>query len=67
MIIISALAWAYSQPIPPSSGGSGPQPGYAAGLFIIYALLYGGAYAVVGLPFILLGAAFPYQRRGVAS
>lgn len=67
MIIMSAIAWAHSQ-LPPDhpsySGGSGPQPGYGVALFTGFAVIYGGMYAIVGLPFILLGAAFTYQRRG---
>jgi hypothetical protein len=50
----------------PETGYSGPQPGYGNGLLVGFVLIYTGAYAVVGLPFILLGTAITTPHRGVA-
>lgn len=50
----------------PETGYSGPQPGYDNGLLGAFVFIYSGAYAVVGLPFILLGTALTYPRRGMS-
>lgn len=61
------LGWTNTpSPSGPEVGTSGPQPGYGTGIFLAFVMIYGGAYAVVGLPFILLGTALTYPRRGVA-
>jgi hypothetical protein len=70
VLFIAVFLWVVSQiptspPDPSYYGGSGPQPGYGLGIFLGASIFYGGAYAVVGLPFILLGAALTYPRRGV--
>lgn len=72
MIVISTFVWiGFQLPTSPSDpsyyGGGSPRPGYGLGLLSAFVLIYGGAYAVVGLPFILLGAAFTHPRRGVAG
>jgi len=70
MALIAFFIW-FMVVIPPPSAGpetgySGPQPGYGNGLLVGFVLIYTGAYAVVGLPFILFGTALAYSRRGVA-
>lgn len=72
VLFIAVYLWGMSQlptspPDPSYYGGSGPQPGYGVGILLGASIIYGGAYAVVGLPFILLGAALTYPRREVAS
>lgn len=66
--IISTFVWIRFQLPPPdsaASNGSGPRPGYGLGLLGGFVLIYGAAYAAVGLPFILLGAALTFPRRAV--
>ena len=70
VLFIAVFLWVVSQvptspPDPSYYGGSGPQPGYGLGILLGASIVYGAAYAVVGLPFILLGAALTYPRRGV--
>lgn len=71
VLFVAVFLWMISQvptspPTPSSFSGSGPQPGYGAGLFLGASIFYGGIYAVTGLPFILLGAALTRPRRGGA-
>lgn len=73
LLLIAFLAlfiWLVATIPPPDPGAEATsafhQPGYGHGLLAGFALIYGLAYAVVGLPFILLGAVLTYPRRGVA-
>lgn len=60
------LAAVISQPVPGAEVGSDfHQPGYGYGLLAGFVLLYSGAYAVAGLPFILPGAVLTFPRPGV--
>lgn len=67
VLFIAVFAWIGTEtpaPSPSSSyDGGSHQPGYGEGLFLGALLFYGGAYAIVGLPFILLGAVITYPRR----
>lgn len=62
------LAAVVPRPDPGSEGISGfHQPGYGYGLLAGFVLIYGGVYALVGLPFIFLGAILTSARRGAAK
>ena len=70
LALIAFLIWfrvvLYSPSSGSAPGGAFHQPGYGNGLLVAFVVIYTGVYALVGLPFILLGTAITYPRRGVA-
>jgi hypothetical protein len=68
VLFFAAFIWyGYLLSTLPPDPGSGPAPGEGAGIFFYLFSIGEVIYAVAALPFILLGTALTYPRRGVAS
>lgn len=67
VLFVAASIWyGYLISTLPPDTGVGPAPGYGAGIFFDLFSIGEVIYAVAALPFILLGTAMTYPRRGVA-